>query len=605
MTNAEPVALPIALRYAAAGQKVIPLHTATPKGCSCGKPSCHSIGKHPRTPKGAYDASSDPAIIEAWFKRWPDANLGMTLDGYVAIDVDPRHNGTETLELLLQKHGALPDTWTQRTGGGGLHYVFRADPKAKYAGHLGAGVDLKHGSGQFIVVEPSQHASGGSYNWLDETGPIDGSPVADAPAWLSQASAAADNVVIPGPNSEKIGAGQRNSFLYERARRLRDLSFRQPEILMALGALNTRCVPPLTEDELYTISKSASQHEPELKGVGHLFIDAAAFTANITPPVWLVESIIQRSFLYALTATTNHGKTALACSLSLAVATGANYAGHETEPGHVLYLCGENPEDFKLRIKGTMQAMNIAPDAVAKNLTILPVTQRLSDLHDSINAFANTKPISLVIVDTSVAYFSYEDENDNMQTKLHAQDLRNLIALPGSPAVLTLCHPVKNPARDNLVPRGGSAFLNEIDCNLTAFKEDDVVELHHTKVRGPGFEPVQFKLVKQEILGLHDHKGRPVHSIAAQLINETEAYQASKTGSKDIDDLLQAMRYEAEGSISAWARRCGWLTADGLPQKSKVHRLLDKLKASHFVKNELNEWKLTDKGESRAKQALK
>jgi len=32
---------------------------------------------------------------------------------------------------------------------------------------------------------------------------------------------------------------------------------------------------------------------------------------------------------------------------------------------------------------------------------------------------------------------------------------------------LVNCHPVKNASRDNLLPMGGSAFLNEVDGNLT------------------------------------------------------------------------------------------------------------------------------------------
>jgi hypothetical protein len=54
-------------------------------------------------------------------------------------------------------------------------------------------------------------------------------------------------------------------------------------------------------------------------------------------------------------------------------------------------------------------------------------------------------------------------------------------------SVVVLCHPIKNvndPAQ--LLPRGGGAFLAEMDGNLTVWKrDDDTVELHHTKIRGP------------------------------------------------------------------------------------------------------------------------
>jgi hypothetical protein len=70
-----------------------------------------------------------------------------------------------------------------------------------------------------------------------------------------------------------------------------------------------------------------------------------------------------------------------------------------------------------------------------------------------------------------------------------------LTTLPGGPCVLALCHPIKHVIDPNqLLPRGGGAFLNEVDGNLSAWKRDeDIVELHHTgKLRGPGFEPISF-----------------------------------------------------------------------------------------------------------------
>jgi hypothetical protein len=74
----------------------------------------------------------------------------------------------------------------------------------------------------------------------------------------------------------------------------------------------------------------------------------------------------------------------------------------------------------------------------------------------------------------------------------YARTLQTLTKLPGGPCVVALCHPTKtvtNPAF--LLPRGGGAFLNELDGNLSAWKRDeDIVELHHGKLRGPGFEPL-------------------------------------------------------------------------------------------------------------------
>jgi hypothetical protein len=42
----------------------------------------------------------------------------------VALDIDPRHDGQNSLLKLVQAHGALPDTVVAVTGSGGNHVLF-------------------------------------------------------------------------------------------------------------------------------------------------------------------------------------------------------------------------------------------------------------------------------------------------------------------------------------------------------------------------------------------------------------------------------------------------------------------------------------------------
>ena len=71
----------------------------------------------------------------------------------------------------------------------------------------------------------------------------------------------------------------------------------------------------------------------------------AAFLAASKPPVFLVEPMIQRGYLYTLTALTFHGKTTLMILLAICVATGRTFAGCHTGQGRVVYFAGENPDD--------------------------------------------------------------------------------------------------------------------------------------------------------------------------------------------------------------------------------------------------------------------
>ena len=96
----------------------------------------------------------------------------------------------------------------------------------------------------------------------------------------------------------------------------------------------------------------------------------------------------------------------------------------------------------------------------------------------------------MIVPDTSAAYRVDPDEDDNQASKIWAQNLRRLVELPGRPTVITPTHPVKNAAKDNLLPRGGSGYLNEVDSNLAQWCEDlfaarPLLELHVSVHRRP------------------------------------------------------------------------------------------------------------------------
>lgn len=182
--------LAAALAHAARGWRVLPLWGPSVRGarCGCGNDSCSNALKHPigeLVPHGCHDATTDPAVIESWWAKFPEANIGIATgqeSGVWALDVDPRHGGDVTLDTLEAKHGRLPSSLRARTGSGGLHILFRHPGDGKLSnssGRLGAGLDVR-GDGGYIVGPPSRHASGGVYVLLDE----DESVIEPAPNWL-------------------------------------------------------------------------------------------------------------------------------------------------------------------------------------------------------------------------------------------------------------------------------------------------------------------------------------------------------------------------------------------------------------------------------------
>lgn len=186
MNQTENERLNYALRYAALGWPVLPVHWIKENGkCSCNKNDCKNQGKHPLTRDGLKDASTDPAIITAWFRRWPDANIGIrtgAVSRLFVLDVDHKSGGLLTLSDLEDQHGRLPGLCAQ-TGGGGFHYLFRySGPECRSKTNVYKGIDTR-GDGGYILVEPSTHVSGGTYQWLDDD-PLDGATVPEMPDWL-------------------------------------------------------------------------------------------------------------------------------------------------------------------------------------------------------------------------------------------------------------------------------------------------------------------------------------------------------------------------------------------------------------------------------------
>jgi putative DNA primase/helicase len=109
------------------------------------------------TANGYKDASVDPEQIDAWWQRWPDANIGLACDmsGVVALDGDPSHYDEHSEALVAQLRGEYK-TASQSTPSGGVHYIFMTPADVRLSnspGNLPPGIDVRsHG---YILLYPS------------------------------------------------------------------------------------------------------------------------------------------------------------------------------------------------------------------------------------------------------------------------------------------------------------------------------------------------------------------------------------------------------------------------------------------------------------------
>jgi len=256
-----------ALWYITQGCRVFPLHTPTATGCSCPDTSCPDPGKHPRIKNWQNEASADPTQVAKWWDMWPHANIGW-LQGITtwALDIDPHDGGMLTLEALIDEYGPLPLTPVSHTGSGGCHYLFAADSAVGNKVKFLPGFDTRS-TGGYIAAPPSLHASGRQYVWNADHDLETCTPV-PAPDWLLSlvCSTRPSHPSSPDGPIEESG---RNNTLSRMAYAMRTSGMGIDEILIALTAVNARCVPPLDTSELEKIAKGKAQILPDPAFVFH------------------------------------------------------------------------------------------------------------------------------------------------------------------------------------------------------------------------------------------------------------------------------------------------------------------------------------------------
>lgn len=242
-----------ALKYAGMGLAVFPVRQ----------------NKTPYTPHGCKDAKTAEKVIRAWWKRWPEANIGIATGsisgGIVVVDIDIDEDkgiyGDDSLREWEKEHGELPETWRAITGRGGFHYYYRSDQEIKNATSIYPGVDVR-GEGGYVVAPPSIHQNGNSYQWEISPDEMDIHFLDDRVKSFITGETKQDEEKKQEKKEKfrlpaKIASGQRNNTLFKYACSLQSIGYEDEEIFSALTEANQRCDVPLPDDEIKTIYGSA------------------------------------------------------------------------------------------------------------------------------------------------------------------------------------------------------------------------------------------------------------------------------------------------------------------------------------------------------------
>jgi Bifunctional DNA primase/polymerase, N-terminal len=122
-------------------------------------------GRFIKGSNGWKDASRDPDVITAWWRRWPEALIATPTgdkSGIVVLDID-RKNGRDGYDALEQLGKAqLPETPLSHTPNGGNHVFFRANPtvEIRFAPDWRPGLDIL-GTGTSVALP----TPGWGYRW--------------------------------------------------------------------------------------------------------------------------------------------------------------------------------------------------------------------------------------------------------------------------------------------------------------------------------------------------------------------------------------------------------------------------------------------------------
>lgn len=515
-----PDTLSFALRYAAAGFSVVPMHSVERRDdglwCTCGKKHApnspnrelrHKAGKHPVPADWINRATTDPDVIRSW--DWTSLNIGIVPPaGVSAFDVDPVHGGDVTWAAWM-KEGELPKTPTARTGSGGLHVLFRV-PEGRDL-RRGEGIDPRRGMKNCLVVAPSRHASGNTYSWIVDPE----HPIAELPAFLTEPEKPRKEPrtrswdAVPG-DFVQVGdghcemCGHNDCFHVHRDNPARwicwstnhgrdsggvgvehsdgfwsgdshDIDAWRMQVPVG-DLLKSRRVDGVNLDGLLrgtadpggTVTPQSATRRPfRLRSLKEV--------ANAPPVSWLVSGLVPSKGLCVLAGDPGAGKSFLALDLALRVACGLpEWMGREVKShGRVLLVALEGDGGVPARLRAWCAAHGLDEDRYAERLDLLdrweaphpPLSPMGAAVLRSLIA-EQTDRYRLIVFDTLTLAAGCDENDAGEMGKVVAQAHR---IANESGAAVQLIHHLRKPAagvRSSLSMhdlRGSSALLGAAD----------------------------------------------------------------------------------------------------------------------------------------------
>lgn len=504
-------------------------------------------------PNGFHNATNDPEVAARWWSAEPTAGVGIALkpSGLIAVDVDPRNGGFQTLDDLQSKFGKLESDVLQLTGGGGWHIVFHASDVAGLPGTLGRGIDLK--ADGYIAAEPTIHPSGTPYGWEASSSPLDGCIPSTLPGWIRdqarapvQALVFEDAPMVPTPRwldalaaLPHIDSNARETWLavgmaihnerpdaegFQAWCNWSEAShkFNFADQSRVWASFRRRGLTGATLNTVFAMAQKAGWRNsgtvvalpPSMVSNERLVVDLAQLGAMSKAVRWQVKHTIPAQSIGVMFGASGTFKSFIALDLCLHIAHGLPWLGKKTTKGTVVYVAAEGGAGLMRRITAwhmrrglhlPMDRFFVCPRAVLMNSAAH--TQRLrADIE------AVCPGPDLVVIDTMSQTFD-GNENSNDEVAGFFRGIQDQIMQPLGCGAIVIHHS-GHAATER--PRGASAITGNVDYLLGVFRDPQnmlaTVSCEKQK-DGEKFNPVP--MVLDAIQVATDEDGEAVTSLVA------------------------------------------------------------------------------------------
>lgn len=464
-------------------------------------------------------ASTDPAQIEAWWTAQPDANIGVSTERLLVVDIDPRNGSAPTMAALRMTE-EFPDTWASATAGGGVHLIFALPDRVSVksvAGKLGAGVDIKSHGGYVVAVGST--IGGKTYRWVPGYSPDD-RDIAVAPDWLvsrckapnRKTRTAGERIIEEDETALELAEGYlqayapeaieggRDNTAFKLAAKLFDFGISaETNIALLLEWNEGWCHPPLESHDIERIVWSAGRNRdnaigsahpnapgfepyempesvapavtpaPKRRGLYSVPFEEAVGNALTQTSEALIDGLIDRQAMSVWYGESNSGKTFAVLDASYHVAAGRQWMGMDTKQGAVAYVAAEGGKGIgkrllALHVRYAADAGKVPLFTIPCPVDLLRPDADLKPLIAEVDGIKNKTGIAveLIVVDTLSRALAGGNENDSQDMGRFVSNLDALRVATGA-HVAVVHHTGKDKARG---ARGHSLLRAATDTEI-------------------------------------------------------------------------------------------------------------------------------------------